>query len=133
MSHESQTIVLINLGEDATAEELNSAATQLCQELSNSSAERVEKLRNDAQVDGSKGDPLTLGALALAMGVAAVPEIIRILGNWLNRRNSSVVSVKIKLGNDEIEFSTAASSSPIELEKITDRFATLLKKHATAE
>lgn len=126
-----QVTVVVELGEDATPEEVNDATTQLIRQLQNSDAETVEKVQSDELAEGAKGDPITLGAVALALGAAAAPEIAKIIGSWLGRRQSNSVSLKIKLGDDEIEFTTAASASPDELEALTDRFATLLKKHST--
>lgn len=133
MSDESQAVtLLIALDDNATPEEVNDATTQLIRELQNSDAESVEKVQSDELAEGAKGDPITLGAVALALGAAAAPDIVKIIGSWLSRRHSNSVSLKIKLGNDEIEFTTAASASPDELEALTDRFATLLKKHSTS-
>ncbi len=126
-----QVTVVVELGEDATPDEVNSATTQLIRELQNSDAETVEKVQSDELAEGAKGDPITLGAVALALGAAAAPDIVKIIGSWLGRRQSNSVSLKIKLGDDEIEFTTAASASPEELEVLTNRFATLLKKHST--
>lgn len=93
--------------------EINEATTQLYQELLASSAGSVEKIRSDSSEAGAKGDPLTLGAIALGLSVAAAPGIIQTVQNWLNRRLA--VSVKIKLGDDEIEFPAPASATPAEI------------------
>jgi hypothetical protein len=131
MSENIQAVeILINLGDDATTEEVNKATTLLVSELQNSDADSVEKVQSDELEEGAKGDPITLGAIALGLGAAAAPEIVKIIHSWVTRRHSDTVSLKIKLGNDEIEFTTAASASPDELEALTDRFATLLKKHS---
>jgi hypothetical protein len=134
MSEHIQSVdVVLSLGEDATPEEVNDATTQLIRELDGSSAESVEKVQSGEVQAGSKSaDPITLGAVALTLGAAAAPDIVKIIGSWLGRRQSSNVSLKVKLGDDEIEFTAAASTSPEELEALTDRFATLLKKHSTS-
>jgi len=122
------TIYLV-LGDDATPDEVNDATINLVRELSRSDADSVEKLRSETTVDGVKGDPITIGAIALALSVAIAPEIIKLISSWMNRRNSNIISLKIKLGDDEIEFSTIATATPDEMEKLADRFAILLKKH----
>ncbi|MCB0227339.1 MAG: hypothetical protein KDI02_26830, partial [Anaerolineae bacterium] len=72
MPDEVQTLILtINLGDDALPDEVNKATTQLYRELLASDADRVEKMRSDRLETGTKGDPITLGAIALALGVAA--------------------------------------------------------------
>lgn len=129
MPDEIQNVTLsLSLGEDALPHEINEATTQLYQELLTSSADSVEKMRSDSPEAGAKGDPLTLGAIALGLSVAAVPGIVQMVQNWLNRRRLAV-SVKVKLGDDEIEFPAPAAASPDELEALTNRFVALLKKH----
>lgn len=123
------TTLYLSLGEDATSSEVNALTTQLLNELASSQADTVEKLRDDALTDGAKGDPITVGAIALGVTVAAAPEIVKLISGWINRRSAHTISLKIKLGDDEIEFTTAATSSPTEIEKLADRFAMLLKKH----
>jgi molybdenum cofactor biosynthesis enzyme len=132
MSDDTQTLSLqLSLGADALPDEVNDATNQLMRDLLRSNADSVEKVQSDELQAGAKGDPLTIGAIALALGAAAAPEIVKILHSWLARRQSNSVSLKVKLGADEIEFTTAATATPDELEALTDRFAALLKKHAS--
>lgn len=131
MSDDIQTLTLnLTLGGDALPEEINEATDKLIRELHKSNNNHVEatKVQSDELHEGAKGDPLTLGAIALALGVAAAPEIVKIIAGWLGRQ-SNQISLKVKLGDDEIEFTTAANATPDELEALTDRFALLLKKH----
>ena len=131
MSTEIQTVTLtVSLGDDALPEEVNRATTQLYQELLISEADLVEKLPGDRLEAGAKGDPITLGVIVLALSVAATPGIVEMVKSWLARRHLDTVTVKIKLGDDEIEFPAPASASPDELETLTDRFVALLKKHS---
>lgn len=133
MSDDTQTLTLnLSLGADALPDEVNDATNQLVRELLQSNADSVEKVQSDELQEGAKGDPITLGAIALALGAAAAPEIVKIIASWLGRRQSNSVSLKVKLGDDEIEFTTAATATPDELEALTDRFATLLRKHSSS-
>ena len=134
MSDNVQTLTVnLTLGEDALPDEVNDATTQLYRNLLQSNADSVEKVQSEELQEGAKGDPITLGAIALALGAAAAPEIVKILHSWLARRQENNVSLKVKLGDDEIEFTTAATATPEELETLTDRFAALLKKHASSD
>ena len=134
MSDNVQTLTVnLTLGEDALPDEVNDATTQLYRNLLQSNADSVEKVQSEELQEGAKGDPITLGAIALALGAAAAPEIVKILHSWLARRQENNVSLKVKLGDDEIEFTTAATATPEELETLTDRFAALLKKHAASD
>jgi hypothetical protein len=133
MSDEVQNVTLIvSLGDDALPDEINEATTQLYRELLTSDADHVEKVRSDRLEVGAKGDPLTLGAIALALGVAAAPGVVEIVKDWINRRHSVPVHVKIKLGDHELEISGPASLSLEELEARTERFVALLKRHSQA-
>lgn len=131
MSDEVQNVTLIvSLGDDALPDEVNQATTQLYRELLTSDADSVEKVRSDRLEAGAKGDPLTLGAIALGLGIAAAPGIVEIVKSWIARRHlDSGSSVTFKLGDDAITFPVAASSTPEALEALTDRFVALLKKH----
>ena len=130
MSDDVQTVILmINLGDDALPDEVNKATTQLYRELLASDADRVEKMRSDRLETGTKGDPITLGAIALALGVAAAPGVVEIVKDWLNRRHAVPVQVKIKLGDDEIELSGPATISAEEFEARAERVVALLKKY----
>ena len=130
MPDEVQTLILtINLGDDALPDEVNKATTQLYRELLASDADRVEKMRSDRLETGTKGDPITLGAIALALGVAAAPGVVEIVKDWLNRRHAVPVQVKIKLGDDEIELSGPATISAEEFEARAERVVALLKKY----
>lgn len=132
MSDKVQNVLLIvSMGDDALPDEINDLTTQLYHELLVSDADHVEKVRSDQLEDGAKGDPITIGAIALGLGVAAAPGIVEIVKSWITRRHlDSGSRVTIKLGDDEISFPVAASSTPQELETLTDRFVTMLKKHS---
>jgi hypothetical protein len=54
---------------------------------------------------------------------------VALVNSWLTRRHLTT-SVKIKLGDDEIEFPAPTAATPEELESLTDRFVALLKKHS---
>ena len=130
MPDEVQTLILtINLGDDALPDEVNKATTQLYRELLASDADRVEKMRSDRLETGTKGDPITIGAIALALGAAAAPGVVEIVKDWLNRRHAVPVQVKIKLGDDEIELSGPATISAEEFEARAERVVALLKKY----
>ena len=134
VSDDIQTVTLtISLGEDALPEEVNRATTQLYDQLLQSDADRVEKVRTDSLEAGAKGDPITIGAIALALGVAAAPGVVEIVKDWLARRRLGAGSLTIKLGDNEISFPVAADASPAELAAMTGRFINLLKQHSEKE
>ncbi|MCB0193519.1 MAG: hypothetical protein KDJ65_16345 [Anaerolineae bacterium] len=135
MSDAVQTVVLeLNLGDDAHPDEVNDATTQLYRELLNSDADHVEKVRSDALAAGAKGDPITIGAIALGVTVAVAPEVVKIINNWIARRHlDSGSSLTVKLGDNEISFPVSAASTPDELEALTNRLVAKLKEQGTEE
>lgn len=134
MTTETQTVTLtLSLDDEAHPAEINRATTQLYETLLNSEADSVEKPRSETLEAGAKGDPITIGAIVLGLSVAAAPGIVEIVKSWLARRHLESVTIKIKLGDDEIEFPAPASASPDELERLTDRFVALLKKHSSPQ
>ena len=134
MTTETHTVTLtLSLDDEAHPDEVNRATTQLYETLLKSEADSVQKPRSDTLEAGAKGDPITIGAIVLGLSVAATPGIVEIVKSWLARRHLESVTVKIKLGDDEIEFPAPASASPEELETLTDRFVALLKKHSAGD
>ena len=134
MTAETQTVTLtLSLDDEAHPAEINRATTQLYEMLLKSEADSVQKPRSDTLEAGAKGDPITIGAIVLGLSVAAAPGIVEIVKSWLARRHLESVTIKIKLGDDEIEFPAPASASPDELERLTDRFVALLKKHSSPQ
>jgi hypothetical protein len=134
MTTETHTVTLtLSLDDEAHPDEVNRATTQLYETLLKSEADSVQKPRSETLEAGAKGDPITIGAIVLGLSVAATPGIVEIVKSWLARRHLESVTVKIKLGDDEIEFPVPASASPEELETLTDRFVALLKKHSSPQ
>jgi len=102
---------------EATEEELDSATRQLLSELRELNIESAELSKDDPAPDGSKGDPITIGNIALEVLPVAIPGLIAFVQAWIMRGQGRTVKFKGK----GIEF----EGSPEELQKL---FTTLDKK-----
>jgi hypothetical protein len=99
----------------ATDEELDGATRQLLSELRELNVESVELVRSEAAPAGTKGDPVTLGAISLTVLPVAIPSIITFIQTWVMRKQGRTVKFKGK----GIEF----EGSPEEFQKLLDRLA----------
>src|SRR4051794_29676822 len=68
---------------------------------------------------GAKGDPFTLGVLALAVAPAIVEQVIGIVRDWGNRPGAKPVKVSVKEADNELTIEYDASKMTVqEIQKI---------------
>lgn len=109
----------IELGTDADLddEQCDRMTRQLRAELSELDLEFVTPAPAGAP-PGAKGDPVTIGAIVVAIGAAggALPELIATLRSWLERRSGrNRISVTIDGDTLELESATAAQREELVL------------------
>ena len=95
---------------DITVDELDRATRQLLSELRELNVESVELAKGGTAPEGSKGDPITFGSIALEVLPVAIPSIIGLVQAWVARGQGRTVKFKGK----GIEF----EGSPEELQKL---------------
>ena len=95
---------------DATDEELDHITRQLLSELRELDIELVELTKGEPAPEGSKGDPITIGAIALVAVPAILPKVADLVQAWVMRGHGRIVKFKGK----GIEF----EGSPEELHKL---------------
>jgi len=95
---------------DATDEELDRMTRQLLSELREMDVESAGLTPGASAPRGSKGDPLTLGSIAIELLPAAIPGVITLVQAWMARGQGRTVKFKGK----GIEF----EGSPEELQKL---------------
>ena len=95
---------------DATDEELDRMTRQLLSELRELDVETVELEKGGIAPDGSKGDPITIGIIAMEVLPVAIPSVIALIQAWVMRGQGRTVKFKSK----GIEF----EGSPEELQKL---------------
>lgn len=95
---------------DTTEEELDKLTRNLLRDLRQVNVENPHLVSIGNAPQGTKGDPVTIGQLALEVLPTAIPSVIALVQAWIMRRQGRTVKFK---GNG-IEF----EGSPEELEKL---------------
>lgn len=99
-NHTAQLKLVINGGQGADAEETARLGQQLRQDILKLDVDSVDFVRSGAAPAGAKGDPITLGALAITLAPGLITSLFNLLQSWLTRHEKS--SVTIQLGKDKI-------------------------------
>ncbi len=95
---------------DATEEDVDRMTRQLLSELRELNVESVELSKGGLAPQGSKGDLITIGSIAMEVLPAAIPGVIALVQAWMTRGQGRTVKFKGK----GIEF----EGSPEELQKL---------------
>ena len=95
---------------EASEEELDKMTRNLLSELQETDIESANLVSIGTAPEGSKGDPLTIGTLAMSALPLVLPGVIDMIKDWANRGKGRTVKFKGK----GIEF----EGSPEELEKV---------------
>jgi len=88
---------------DSDAERLDTLTTYLQRDLRELGVDSVERSTAGAAPEGAKGDPFTLGALALVVVSDLLPQLLEFLQAWSLRGEQRVVKIKTPDGL-EVEF-----------------------------
>jgi hypothetical protein len=101
------------LAKDASEEDLDKMTRNLLKELRETDVASANLVSIGAAPEGSKGDPITIGTLALEVLPAFLPSVIGLVQAWVMRGQGRTVKFKGK----GIEF----EGSPEELQKILEK------------
>lgn len=106
--------IMIEAITDDSDTELFEVTIRLRDELRDADVDSVEFVRNLSHPPaGSKvGDPITIGAIVLGASVAAIPNIILLIQNWLLRQKDQ--NIRVKIGEIELEVPRDATKAEIE-------------------
>jgi hypothetical protein len=107
---------------DATDEELDRVTRQLLSELRELNVESAELTKGESAPSGSKGDPVTIGNIALEVLPVAIPSVVAFVQAWVMRGQGRTVKFKGK----GIEF----EGSPEELQKLLAKLEKGIKRKA---
>ena len=103
--------------EDTTEADLDRMTRNLLAELRETDVESVELGTSGSAPSGSKsGDPVTTGAIVLAVLPTFLPKIVEFVQAWALRGQGRTVKFKGKVGSQTIEFEGHAD----DLQKILD-------------
>lgn len=103
--------------EDATKEEVDRTTRQLLFELRELNVESVELTRSETAPSGSKGDPVSIGSIALELLPELLPVVLGMVQAWSARGQRRSVKFKGKVGKELVEF----EGSPEELQKLLEK------------
>lgn len=120
----AQLKLVINGGQGADAEEIARLGQQLREDILQLDVDSVEFVRSGAAPAGAKGDPITLGALAITLAPGLITSLFTLLQSWLTRHEKS--SVTIELGKDKLMVTGNPSKEERQL------IETLLARHQAA-
>jgi len=111
--------------EDTTDEELDEAARRLLNEVKDlHSVDSVGLTSSQSVPEGSKGDAITIGSLAVVVLPTAIPSLIALVQAWMLRGQGRTVKFKGKVGRQLIEF----EGPPDELQKLINSLQAGKKK-----
>jgi len=108
------------LAKDATEEELDKMTRNLLKELRETDVVSADLVSIGPAPEGSKGDAVTIGMLALDVLPTAIPGVIALVQAWVMRGQGRTVKFKGK----GIEF----EGSPEELQKLLSKLEKGKKK-----
>src|SRR5262245_45185673 len=97
---------------DTSAEDIDWMTRQLLFELRELDIESVELTKGESAPAGTKGDPFTIGSIAIQVLPAVLPSIIGLVQAWASRGQGRTVKFKGK----GIEF----EGSPEEFQKLME-------------
>ena len=108
----------------ATEEDVDQMTRQLFAELRNMDIESVSLVKGeDAPLGTKSADPVTIGALAIAVLPSILPKVIEAIKAWALRGQGKTVKFKGKVNGRMIEFEGSAD----ELEKLINRLKKVRK------
>jgi hypothetical protein len=84
------------LASDATEEELDRMTRQLLSELRELNVESARLIKGGPAPKGSKGDPVTIGSIAVEVLPLAIPGVITLVQAWVSRGQGRTVKFKGK-------------------------------------
>lgn len=108
------------LAGDLKDDELDSLTRQLLSELKELDIESANLAKGNELPEGSKGDPVTIGAIVLVVLPSVLPKIVEFLQAWSLRGNGRTVKFKGK----GIEF----EGPPEELQRLLEKLEREKKK-----
>jgi hypothetical protein len=125
--------VNISAGMEIDADALDHLTRQLLAEIQELEVKSVELARNEARPAGAKAvDPITLGALAVAVLPAVVPKLVELLQSWAMRGENRMVKIKTQIGDQslEVEYSPRSMSQAELMGLVNTLTGKLMEKNA---
>lgn len=105
----TRLIVQISADAEGNAAELDGLTQKLRRQILELDVHSAEPLRVGNAPNGAKGDPVTVGAIVIALAASGsvLPKLIELLQTWATRERGH--NVKVKVGDDEIDIPPVTS------------------------
>lgn len=81
---------------DATEEDIDQMTRQLLSELRELDVQSVKLAKGELAPSGSKGDPITIGSIAMEVLPAVLPGVLALVQTWITRGQGRTVKFKSK-------------------------------------
>lgn len=75
----------------ATEEDVDNMTRQLLSELRELDIDSAELVKGESAPMGTKGDPITIGSIALAVLPNTLPSVVALVQDWMARREGRMV------------------------------------------
>lgn len=114
--HAPLDLVLILDRDGISDRRLDDMTIQLKSELEQIRPASVDRVRVDENPNGTMaGEAFTLGAIALAVLPVTIPALIQFLHDWKLRNANRTITIRRKIGDEEIEVTVPEDISPARL------------------
>lgn len=101
-------------------ERLDELTGRLIRDLRELGVESIGRPSGDAVPEGAKGDPITLGTLALTIVPVLLPGLVEFLQAWVVRGENRTVKIRTAAGL-EVEFTPGKRFSETELVALVEK------------
>lgn len=100
---DSTVLLEVNLTASGEKADLDALARQLLAELRNLNVDEVRlKAAADHQAGAKAGEAVTIGALAIVVLPAVLPELVSFLKDWCLRKPDRSIKITRRTGDNEI-------------------------------
>jgi len=111
--HPAELLIELSL-EGGDASELDELTRQLSAEVEELNVDSVEQVSAGAAPEGTKAvDFAAIGQMAVTLAPAVVPPLFDLLKSWVDRKPSTPVKIKVKVGKRtaQIEYDPTKTSA----------------------
>lgn len=102
---------------DAADDDIDRMTRQLLSELKTTDVESAQLVSGGSAPLGAKGDPVTIGSIALVVLPAVLPKIADMVQAWVLRGSGRTVKFKGRIAGQAVEFEGSAA----DLQKLIER------------
>jgi len=129
MTESTELLIFLSL-EDGDQAELDELTRELKSEIGQLNVDSVDDVSQGEAPDGTKAiDWASIGNLAITLAPTIVPPLFELLKSWVERKPSTPVKIKIKVGNKtaQLEYDPTKTSAK-ELETLIKTLGRTVKK-----